>query len=89
MPIPHYAAIRDKNEQEIIDALISAGATVYQLGAPCDLVVGFKDRNYLIEVKTPGGRLTAKQRRWWSSDWAGQRAIVRNAQEALVAIGAV
>jgi len=88
MPIPTYAARRDKNEREIISALADAGATVYQSGEPLDLIVGFRGRNYLIEVKTPDGKLTSKQRKWWALDWAGQRVIVRSVQEALVAIGA-
>ena len=83
------AAKRDSNEQEIIYALLQVGATVGQLNddALPDLVVGFRGENYLLEVKTPTGRLTKAQAAWWAKPWNGHRAIVRNVDEALDAIG--
>jgi hypothetical protein len=51
----HWARMRDKNERPIIDALVAVGASVTQLnatGAP-DLLVGFRMRTFLLEVKLP------------------------------------
>lgn len=83
------AAKRDSNEQEIIYALQQIGATVEQLNddALPDLIVGFRGENYLLEVKTSTGRLTTAQAAWWANPWNGHRAIVRNVDDALNAIG--
>ena len=51
-----YAAKTDKNQQEIIDALRAIGAWVFYIGRPFDLLVGFRGRLYLIEVKNPKGK---------------------------------
>ena len=91
-----YANTRDNNEPEIIEALEKIGASVEQLdaeGVP-DLLVGYRCANYLLEVKNPERRgspikqLTAAQVDFFAR-WRGQRAIVRNINEALEAIGAV
>lgn len=97
---------RDANEPDVVNALVAAGAVVTRLdgdGVP-DLLVGFKGRSFLLEVKLPmgprgglpehreheGGRgdLTAAQVKWWDA-WIGEPAIVvRSPSEALAAIGA-
>ncbi len=64
-----------------------------RLDQPCDLVVGYRDRNYLIEVKqigSPvrcGSGLTASQKRW-HDQWRGQVNVVTTAIQALMVIGA-
>ena len=94
MSLKRYAAKRDKNEREIIDALMAAGCTVQQLslkGVP-DLLVGYTDpdtgapTNALMEVKAPGGKLTPDEHEWleW---WQGQVFVVYSITEALEAIG--
>ena len=45
-----YAARRDANEGEIVRALEKVGASVLRLH-DIDLLVGFRGRNYLLEVK--------------------------------------
>jgi len=53
------AARRDGNEPEIIQALQSAGATVFRIDKPCDLIVLCDRTTYLAEVKMPKtGRFT-------------------------------
>ncbi len=80
-----YGARRDQNEARIIKALQSVGATVDELpggeGRP-DLLVGFRGRNYLMEVKTKHGKLNAKQCAYHAA-WAGDVSVVRNIDEAL------
>lgn len=79
----------DQNQREIIDALRRVGASVYPLhfaGKGCpDLIVGFRGRNFLLEVKTERGRLNAEQRDFHQA-WRGQVAVVRSRREAVEAI---
>ena len=87
---------RDANEPAIVKALRAIGASVHPLHVPCDLLVGYQGRTYLMEVKSPlgpkggasrnGQKLNEKQQAF-ADAWAGQFAIVRTIQEALDAIG--
>lgn len=95
------AARIDANHREIVKALRDIpGCTVTSLagvgnGCP-DLVVGYKGRNYLLEVKPPGGvrggisrqTLTDAELAWHRS-WRGQREIVTTIEQAFYSIGAV
>lgn len=88
-----WAAKRDGNEQEIVDALTKVGCTVTRLneiGAP-DLLVGRAGVNYTIEIKDPSQpaynqHLTPLQIQWhqW---WDGQKAIVKTIDQALEVVG--
>jgi hypothetical protein len=46
-----FAARVDKNQSEIVSALRAAGAFVWIIGLPVDLLVGFDGQTYLVEVK--------------------------------------
>lgn len=64
---------RDSNEEPIVDALRGAGATVSRLnedGVP-DLLVGFRGRTFLLEVKHPRG-----PRGGFTSKTTNSRAVV-------------
>lgn len=92
MSLHRRNAKRDGNEDEIVYALIQAGATVAEIsakGVP-DLLVGYQGRTYLLECKMPkSGRLTKAQREF-HRDWRGAEiGIVRSIGEALEFIGAV
>lgn len=79
---------RDANEPEIIQALEAIGATVEQLNRPVDLLVGFRGRNYLLEVKAPRGTLTGDQIDF-IADWRGDEVVtVTTPEEAISAIAA-
>ena len=86
------AAKVDQNQATIVEELRQVGASVEPLhhigGGVPDLLVGFRDRTYLLEIKTDRGTLTDDQRAWLA-EWRGQAAIVRTADEALKAIGAI
>lgn len=56
------AVHRDKAEPAIIAALEAVGASVEQLDV-VDLLVGFRNENHLLEVKTPGEVRVYKERR--------------------------
>lgn len=84
MSINRKAAKRDKNEKEIIEVLRLHGASVFQLsgkGVP-DLLVSYRGKNYLLEVKSGKGKLTPDQEQF-HLDWQGEIHIVRSADEAV------
>jgi hypothetical protein len=87
----------DANQDQIVQALRAAGATVQSLarmGKGCpDLLVGFRAMNYLIEIKDgrrpPSEiRLTPDQTKW-HGEWAGRVHIAYCVDDALVIIDAL
>lgn len=89
-----YAAKRDLAEGPILDALERAGAQVWPLDYPVDLLVRFRDRWHLLEVKTGRGKTLAiatdkRQQAQINFLQTTKTPIVRTPQEALKAIGAV
>jgi len=77
----------DANHKAIRQGLEAIGATV-DGKCPLDLLVGFRGRTYLLEVKTAKGKLRASQQAFLGR-WQGHAAVVRTLDEALQAIGAV
>ncbi len=82
----------DDNQRAIVAVLRAIGASVRPLhavgqGVP-DLLVGFRGVNYLLEVKAKRGKLTADQVVFFD-EWRGSACVVRSAEGALRAIGAV
>lgn len=79
----------DENQYDIVSALRSAGAMVehlHNVGGGCpDLLVGFRGRNYLLEIKTGRGKLSRIQKDWYLL-WKGQVVVVRDSIEALSVI---
>lgn len=84
------AAKTDANQKIIVEGLRALGCTVQPLhavGKGCpDLLVGFHGQNFLLEVKTPSGKMT-KDENEWLFQWYGQIAIVRTLDEALNVVG--
>jgi Holliday junction resolvase len=82
-----YNAKRDANEPDIVAALEKIGCKVIRLNQPVDLLVGFKNRNFLIEVKD-GEKVKSSQKKTKLQDkffdeWPGQCALVTNTEEAI------
>ena len=86
----------DANHPEIVNALTEIGAKVLSLanlgnGTP-DILVGFRGRLFLMEIKTNAGKLTPDEAEW-HEDWhlvaAYRPAIVRSVNDALRTIGAI
>lgn len=92
----------DANQREIADGLARLGCTVVDLsavGGGCpDLLVGYRGRTYLIEIKAPD----AAKRRWntsthaatlerqqkWRDNWSGRAvAVVTTLVQAAIAVG--
>lgn len=85
------AAKTDRNQQEIVKAFRQIGASVQVLsavGKGCpDILVGWRNRCYLVEIKDgekpPSARqLTADQVRWHAS-WAGNVIIATSVEDAV------
>jgi hypothetical protein len=83
-----YAARVDANQTEIVMALRKAGAYVWVIGLPVDLLVGYKDRTFLVEVKTTSKkRLTSLQADFFNN-WTGSTlARIDSVETALNMIG--
>lgn len=85
------AARVDNNQQEIVNALLSAGRSVFIAssigrGFP-DLVVGYDNKTYLLEVKGPKGKKTPHQD-MFAAYWRGSEVyIVRTAEDAIKITG--
>lgn len=89
--VKRYA--QDGNEADIVKGLRGVGASVLDLGnvgGGCpDILVGFRNRDFLMEIKDVKGKVSPVQT-VWHSRWRGRPvAIVRSLDEALIAIGAI
>ncbi len=84
----------DRNQPEIVGALRAYGASVACLhqcgGGIPDLVVGFRGRNFLVEVKDelakPSDRRLTPDQQIWHEVWAGHVAVVTNCAEAIAVL---
>lgn len=89
-----YARKRDTSEGPIIAALERAGAEVWPLDYPVDLLIRFREKWHLLEVKTPYGkagkaRKDSRQEAQITFIATTGTPVVTTAIEALRAIGAV
>lgn len=85
-----YRARRiDANQPMIVDALRRIGAKVaflHELGNDVpDLLVGFRGRNVLLEIKMPKKDPTSGQQ-VWANNWPGEVHVVHSVNEALQAV---
>lgn len=88
------AAKIDANQPEVVSALRGIGATVqplHSVGKGCpDLLVGFRGRNVLLEVKDgslpPSARKLTEDQDEWHAGWKGAVSVVRSAEEAIAAV---
>lgn len=83
----------DENTSRIVDALRKVGAVVWfiqgahgQAGVP-DLLVGYRGRTYLMEVKMPKGKVSDAQTRFFETWQGATAAIVRDEKDALETVG--
>jgi len=89
---------RDRNQQQIVDALRAVGAFVYDAahigGGFPDLIVGFRGMVYLMEIKNPKswyGKLgmSESQKKFRDAWHDAPISLVENANDALFVIGAI
>jgi hypothetical protein len=85
-----YAARVDANQIQIVSALRAAGAYVWIIGLPVDLLVGYKNHTFLVELKSgPRKRLTKLQADFFEN-WSGSTlARIDCPEAALRMIGVV
>jgi hypothetical protein len=85
-----YAKKVDANQLQIVEYARSLGASVQHLhgvgrGVP-DLVIGYKGKNYLAEVKGLKGKLNELQVKWFT-EWSGQAQVVKNKEDIDTLLG--
>lgn len=78
------ACRRDASEPDVVEAFLDGGATVVKHSGPdeADLVVGYRGRTRLVEVKTGNEQLRPGQKAWAESWQGGKVEVVRNAAQA-------
>jgi hypothetical protein len=95
--MPHQS---DGNAASIVSALRAVGASVELIASPVrragipDLLIGFRGRNWLLEVKRPasgprggGAGVLSEDQRAFIATWRGSVAVVTSVVEALRAVG--
>ena len=84
------AARVDATQEAIVSALRAAGAYVWVIGLPVDLLVGYKGHTFCVEVKSgPSKRLTKLQADFFEN-WPGSTlARIDCPEAALRMIGVV
>ena len=85
-----HAARVDENQKTIVDALRKAGAFVWIIGLPVDLLVGYKNHTFLVEIKsTSKKRLTSLQANFFEN-WSGSTlARIDSPEAALRMLGVI
>jgi len=79
-----HAARVDANQAQIVEALRAAGAYVWIIGLPVDLLVGYKGKTMLVEIKNgPRKRLTVLQSDFFDNWMGGVLVRVDAAESAL------
>ncbi len=76
---------KDANQDDIVKALRKIGCTVYVIGRPVDLLVGYRAKNFLFDCKRVGftGKdLTPFQKEFFKT-WKGQVRAAESAEEAI------
>jgi hypothetical protein len=83
-----HAKRTDANQEAIVKALRDAGAFVWVISLPVDLLVGYKGHTFLVEIKTDARkRLTVLQADFFEN-WSGSTlARVDSPEAALRMIG--
>jgi hypothetical protein len=66
-----YAARVDENQAAIVKALRDAGAYVWIVGLPVDLLVGYKNHTWLMEIKTNEKKKLTKLQTDFFANWTG------------------
>ena len=85
-----YAARVDANQEQIVSVLRAAGATVWIIGLPVDLLVGYKGRTLLMEIKDGSKkRLTKLQEAFFEKWEGGTLCRVDGPEAALRMIGVI
>ena len=88
------AARVDDNQRRIVSALRQIGATVFVTsslgGGFPDLVVGYRGKNFLLEIKDgekiPSKRRLTRDEEAFILSWNGSVDVVKSVDEAILAV---
>jgi len=84
------AARVDANQEQIVSALRAAGAYVWIIGLPVDLLVGYKNHTFLVEIKTDSKKRLTKLQADFFENWSGSTlARIDSPEAAIRMIGVV
>jgi hypothetical protein len=84
------AARVDANQDQIVSVLRAAGAYVWIIGLPVDLLVGYKNHTFLVEIKTDSKKRLTKLQAEFFENWSGSTlARIDSPEAALRMIGVV
>ena len=85
-----YAKRVDANQDAIVAALRAAGAYVWIISLPVDLLVGYGNHSYLMEIKRDAkAPMTALQRDFFENWIGGTLCRVDSPDAALRMIGVI
>jgi len=87
MPKPRYALQRDASEQDIFKALRGAGVSVAPSDEYVDCWLGFMERTFPCEIKTPGtqyGKKLNKNQQRFADNWRGSKIVILRTPEEAV-----
>ena len=80
----------DANQTQVISALRAAGAFVWIIGLPVDLLVGYQGQTFLMEIKSgPKKPFTPLQLEFFEGWKGGTLCKVEGPESALKTIGAI
>lgn len=86
------AACTDANQPAIVKALEAIGATVWVIGQPVDLLVGYRGRNFVLEIKDgakpPSKRKFTPAQVLFFASWRGSAHKVETVDEAIAVVTA-
>ena len=80
----HHFQRSDTNQAGIVEDLRAVGAAVLVVSAVCkfDILVGFRGKNYMFEIKQPGKKLRPAQQEFHDA-WRGQIDRVESLEDCL------
>lgn len=82
--MPKYAARVDANQTAIIELFRAAGASVYVIKEPVDLLVGYMGLTCAVEVKNKAGKnLPTRQQVAFFEEFKGLSRIVRTDEDCI------
>ena len=85
-----YAARVDATQDQVVSALRAAGAYVWIIGLPVDLLVGYNGQTFLVEVKSGPRKALTKLQQEFFAKWVGGRLErIEGAEQALRMIGVI
>lgn len=77
----------DANQQDIIDDLRKVGADVYVIKRPVDILVGYRNRCWVFEIKDPKqtkqNRQLTKFQETFFRNWRGQVDKIETSEQAI------